>query len=1754
MSTGHTDRKQKKSVRTLLRSITNFVSWAAPAALIAGAFYFAAYEPAHSQIESRKHPAPFSSSASSALESEAPKLPRAPAQIEMPAPAPMKIFAGLEEPLVATGPVTDQENQDIDAALAAFREAPANAGPQGDYLDWGKPLIAFIEAHPNSNWNAALYTNIGLGYYHSGYYSKAFPAFEQAWKLGREAKGPQIQLLIDRAVAELARMHARVGHEKEMEAVLADIGERRMGGNAVDIVQGVHEILYGIRNNVGYAYLCGPMALKNVLLALDATPEQIKVAEDARSGPHGFSLEQLAQLADNAQLKYSLIKREAGQPIPVPSIVHWNVNHYAALTEMRDSNYVMQDPTFNNGGLTVLTARAIDSEASGYFLVPDSVVKANPTAGWQKIAKDSAEAKAVYGMGGISGVANRFNCPGTSQATKNTGANSGNGEQMCVSTTHPSSTSLSLTDSPVGYQPQKGKTTAYTAIFYNQRDDQQPSNFSFSNLSVRWAHTWQLYIEDDPLHPGQNVIRTSSGGGAIPYNRIYYTANGKFTPDVADISVLQRIPASGAATSYTRTMPDGGQETYSTFDGATTYPRRVFLTQIVDQAGNTTTLHYDALMRITSVTDQTGRDTTFSYGLGNLLITQITDPFGRATQITYDGNGRLSSITDPVGITSSFAYNDTNDGAFVTDLTTPYGHSVFSGVKNPNDPSQSSYATRSLTITDPMGYTEYYYSYPDLTIVPAYAPTGTVPSVCGVGDGLLQVRNTYYWDKHAFAQGATMSGGVVQSQDFSKSTILHWAHDIYNSALQGSLLESYKKPLENRLWMCYSNNPYSFAVPTVVNHVMEGGATTAKTFSVYGGTGVPFRIKYPTSPYAQYNYAANNIDVTNVTYYGVGTIAQYGSYTTTHHPQTYTDVTGKVWNYTWNAAGQLTSTTDPDSYTTTNNYDSLGRLTSVVNANNVTALTLTYDSADRIRTRTDSQGYVLTYDYDNIDRLTKVTYPDGTTDLFDYNFQAGPFSGTPSLDLRKTTDRLGRVTIKDYDANRRLISTTEPVAGATTRTTTFDYYETDVIKNMTDAKGNVTHWEIDLESRPISKTYAYGTPQAKTETYVYSSADSLLKSVTDALGQTKTYSYNVEDRVTSISYANTVNPTPNVTFTYNFTSPLMSSPQMLSSMTDGTGTTTFSYGSQNTTSATKLTSVNGPNANDTISFTYDNEGRISTETITGGNETFTYDPLSRLSTHATPLGTFNYGYLGQTGLQTSQSVTNGGTTVSTSFGYDTNVNDMRLISIVNSGTSRSYTLGYTSGGSTNPYDILSIVDTAAAGHPFATQTHGYTYDDADRMLTAAQTTPGNYTYGYDKLDNATTVTTPSGTVTPAPTYNNKNQLSTWTANTYSYDDNGNTLSGDGTKTYKYDAENRLIEIDYVGTSNKTVFAYNALGQRVASAETVGGVTTTTRYLWCGEQICQSRDGSDNVLKRYVPEGEYTLSTAKKLIYMLDQLGSVRDVLDASIGVRTASYDYGPYGAVTQSSVTSGTDYQYAGLLYHPASGLYLSQTRAFDPVSGRFLNRDPIGETGGINLYAYTRASPINRADPNGQNPLALAAIAVALQLINNGGQFGCIDWADVAAFAFAPKILEMAVGLRGLVLGTRGSVAVRGALEADRALIAAERAGKAVTAAVLAAKGAETTVTVGRWMSQVELKAMQATGRVQESYNAGVTSVSLPANSAAYGAAPAGDVFVQFDVPRSAIGAADGIWAKIFGPNSIFGPAKGITEMPPATNIEVGR
>jgi RHS repeat-associated protein len=65
------------------------------------------------------------------------------------------------------------------------------------------------------------------------------------------------------------------------------------------------------------------------------------------------------------------------------------------------------------------------------------------------------------------------------------------------------------------------------------------------------------------------------------------------------------------------------------------------------------------------------------------------------------------------------------------------------------------------------------------------------------------------------------------------------------------------------------------------------------------------------------------------------------------------------------------------------------------------------------------------------------------------------------------------------------------------------------------------------------------------------------------------------------------------------------------------------------------------------------------------------------------------------------------------------------------------------------------------------------------------------------------------------------------------------------------------------------------------------------------------------------------------------------------------------------------DFGFTGYYYHATSGLYLSATRAYNPNLGRFISRDPSGESSGLNLYAYCADNPIDFADPSGLAPSA---------------------------------------------------------------------------------------------------------------------------------------------------------------------------------------
>src|SRR5213594_3838899 len=136
-----------------------------------------------------------------------------------------------------------------------------------------------------------------------------------------------------------------------------------------------------------------------------------------------------------------------------------------------------------------------------------------------------------------------------------------------------------------------------------------------------------------------------------------------------------------------------------------------------------------------------------------------------------------------------------------------------------------------------------------------------------------------------------------------------------------------------------------------------------------------------------------------------------------------------------------------------------------------------------------------------------------------------------------------------------------------------------------------------------------------------------------------------------------------------------------------------------------------------------------------------------------------------------------------------------------------------------------------------------------------------------------------------------------TTKSITHDANGN-MTGDGTRTFEWDAENRLVAVN--NGTHRSEFSYDGLSRRIRILEKENSVITTdTRFLWCGEELCEQRDSTGGTVnKRYVPQGFRDSDT--NYFYATDHLGSIRELTDASANL-SSRFDYDPYGRRTQLS-------------------------------------------------------------------------------------------------------------------------------------------------------------------------------------------------------------------------------------------------------------
>jgi RHS repeat-associated protein len=1471
---------------------------------------------------------------------------------------------------VALVPIGGEPTVGENAALAGALLGYARRSSPDDFAS----LTAFLEQHPQSAWRASVLTGLGFEYYNTAHYSLAL----EAWRMVLEQLNRSVEgaMVVERASEELAQLYARLGRMNELEALLKSSGGDR-ARSASEKIKMSREALWLMKNQPEISFRCGPMALQSILtsderlLASCATNALAETA-NAASTTNGFSLTQVAELSRKIGLNYQMAfkqKAEIEQAFVVPSVVHWKVGHYAAIVRQVGDRYLVEDPTFGN---TVwATKQTLEAETSGYFLIPPGDLP----PGWRSV--DANEGATVHGKGITSGNDPNLYCRNDRQ----TGGTCRIG--MPAASVHLMTVNVSIHDTPLAYTPPVGPPVRFT-FRYNSRDpyaedatfggpgywtgledanaypsaSQLPPGYLFVSYHTKMTHDWISYLVDSPQSPLADVAYFVGGGGVRTFTG-FDTNSQSFAPQQYDQTRLTRTGTD----SYEMTFPDGSTQVFAQSDGSVGSGRKVYLTQIADPAGNALTFTYDQALRVVAVTDAIGQVTTVTYGDGTIAptntLTRVTDPFGRSAIFDYDKRTNvilegiitnffgshpnyftneyfvLTNITDMLGLRS---YPDGMDylGGDVERIVTPYGFTSFKfggGVTN---------NTRFAEISHPDGSRERVEYNQTITNIPATAFLSPADFPQGMTVfNFLYGRNTFYWSRTACASGYG---------DYSKAKIYHWMHGGGGNLTSG-LLDSVKEALEGRVWYNYAAGSPAFAAsdtvdrPTKVGRVLDDGTTQLYTQG-YNDFGHLTNSVDPLGRALSFIYATNGTDLLEIrqTRAVNNELLFRANYNAQHRPLTVVDAAGQTNTLTYNARGQLLTVTNPKGETITYTYDTNGYLTIVDGPLPGTNDTVraTYDFFGRLRTLTGVSGYMLTFDYDALDRVTKITHPDGAFEQFTYD----------RLDMVTLRDRAGRQTFFEYDNMRQLKKRTDPLG----RITRFDWCHCGQLKSLTDPLGRTTTWDTDVQSRPIAKHYADGSKV----TYQYENTISRLKTVIDEKQQVIQFAWNRDNTLRAVTYGGAIIPTPGISLTYD------PDYHRIVSMTDGTGTTRYSYNPVTATptlGAGALASVDGPLPNDTITYGYDELGRTIHRAVNGVDSALTFDAAGRLIGVTNALGAFGYAYDGASRRLASKSFPNGQIT---ERGYGNTLQDLTLQRV-------THRMGATPISEfLYGHDItrgrITTWSQQAGAQPPDLFTFGY--DAANQLLTATVTNTGSlvstFAYTYDLAGNR--LTEQIGASNYTATYNGLNEIRS-------------TTTPGATRTNEWDAINRLVAVN--AGNQRTEFTYDGLSRMVAIRKLVdGSEISRRRFVWCNGRICEERDANGAVTKRFFPQGVKLESgpVTGTFFYTRDHLGSIRELTDAGGGVR-ARYAYDPYGRRAKLTGDVDADFGFAGMFFSAEANLALTHFRAYDPEIGRWLSRDPLKHAEmqeGPNLYTYVRNEPVSSVDRLGLIDSAKAGLLQA--------------------------------------------------------------------------------------------------------------------------------------------------------------------------------
>jgi RHS repeat-associated protein len=682
--------------------------------------------------------------------------------------------------------------------------------------------------------------------------------------------------------------------------------------------------------------------------------------------------------------------------------------------------------------------------------------------------------------------------------------------------------------------------------------------------------------------------------------------------------------------------------------------------------------------------------------------------------------------------------------------------------------------------------------------------------------------------------------------------------------------------------------------------------------------------------------------------------------------------------------------------------------------NSVSWTSRTYGAFDRLATETDSRTGAVTFNsYTESGNLLSSADAGSRTSAWSYDVMGR----TITIDQPDTTDAGGsplenvthtsyhpngeiaavwgdqtNPTYRTYDEQNRLVGLrtyralahgTQPVAGTSGYDlTTWNY---DSQRGWLDSKRGAANLGVD---------YTY-TPAGRLETRKWA------RTVGGGARLTTTYTYNA-GKLATTSYNDGV--TQAVGYTYDSFGRQSQVTQGGNSWVYGYDPATLQLTSETVTYDTDFNGIG--DFTRVLSRSQDAKLRptgyqFKDGTTIEAQAAYAYDDAIRLHTVGDGTDTFSYGY--QPGSQLVQTITGPVHTVTNT--WDTARNAL-LTKENKVGTTVVSEYGYTV-NALGQRTALAASGSAFGGVPASI---GWGYNARGEVVSANHSdTPQSRFYEFDPIGNRkksrTGTATDSGGTLTTYTANSLNQYTAINAAAPTHDGDGNQLSGPSplgpsplgpshTSGYTWDGENRLLTASD-NASPVGGYRYDPFGRRIMKNASGGSTwflydgwnlvgeyqagALVKAHLWGLDLAGQSRGD----VRQLQSAGGVGGLLAANVIRTSDStaLGNLYTSYDGNgnilgwsgaDGMLKQSQDYDAFGNVVLNHtdpagpLATGQGELYYGFSTKPEdkeSGLLYYGFRYYQPETGRWLSRDPIGERGGVNLYGFVKNNGVSRID-----------------------------------------------------------------------------------------------------------------------------------------------------------------------------------------------